>query len=242
MQLSASKFIYPSNLTNLIDTLLPFSGFPIQLAFFQRRDFLTMEHKKIKDCCDELKIDIISVHFPTVDVFHDDFLDTLKIIHQTYNVNIITIHPQKCEREIALGLLRKYAQQISDRHIVLAYENFPAFTANRKWINSVKDMYTLFDLPFLRITFDTSHLDKPNQAFDELQSVIDKVAVVHLSDKKDKKGHLPIGYGAVPAREILRYLDSIKFSGPVVLEYLSKYTTQLIDDIKKYNRISEEGN
>lgn len=231
MQILASKFIYPSDQENLTEVLSPFRNMGIQLSFFQKGDFLRMNHASIKEVCNFLGIEISTVHAPTVDVFNHDFLKIMGEIKSVYNVNLITIHPQKGENISAISKLEEYAKAIEDLNITLAYENFPSSVGKRKWIYLPKEMFLKFDLSFLRLTFDTSHLDSPKDCVEEFDVVADKVAIVHLSDSLGRDQHQPLGTGCVPYKQFMRYLKDIDFQGPVVIEYMPEYKDRLIEDV-----------
>lgn len=155
MQILASKFIYSKDKENLKEILLPFKDIPIQLAFFQRKDFLEAEHDLIKGICKTLNIEIPTVHAPITDVFDPDFLKVIESIKRIYQAKVISIHPQRGEIEPALAKLKEYCPVIKSLDVILAYENFGSSVAKRKWISSPRQMYLKFDLPFLKITFDT---------------------------------------------------------------------------------------
>jgi len=236
MQILASKFIYLKDESNLKEALFSFKDISIQLAFFQRRDFLKIDHNFIKQICNSINIEIPTVHAPTTDIFDVDFLETLKLIKEIYKIRVISIHPQKGDLSLALAKLEEYSSQIKDLNLILAYENFPSKVERRKWINSPADMYSKFNLPFLKLTFDTSHLDEPSNCIKEIERVYDKVAIVHLSDNNSKRQHLPLGEGLVPYEEFLRYLKEKGFKGFVVLEYLPEFQDRLIEDLRRVSK------
>jgi sugar phosphate isomerase/epimerase len=237
MQILASKFIYPKDKENLKEVLLPFKDFAIQLAFFQKRDFLKLDHYQIKEICDSLNIEIPTVHFPTTDVFDEEFLEVIGLIKRVYKVKIVSIHPQKGDSDSALAKLEEYSSIIKDLDLILAYENFPTNAGKRKWIYLPQDMYLKFNLPFLKLTFDTSHLDFPSNCIKEFDRVFDKVAVVHLSDKDSKRQHLPLGEGFLPYEEFLEYLKVKNFKGFIVLEYLEEFQTRLFRDLERVSEL-----
>jgi len=233
MQILASKFIYPPDQENLTEALKPFSNIGIQLSFFQKRDFLQMSHVSIKETCNSLSIEIPTVHAPTVDVFNHDFLKIMEEIKNSYNVNLITIHPQKGDSILAMAKLEEHAEAIENLNITLAYENFPFAIGKRKWICLPTEMHLRFNLPFLKLTFDTSHLDSPKDSIEEFDAVSDKVAVVHLSDNDGRKQHQPLGTGYVPYKQFIKHLKDMDFHGPVVIEYMPEYRDRLIEDVEK---------
>ncbi len=233
MKILASKFLYPKDLPNLENVLTPFKNTSIQLSFFQRTDFLLIDHKKIKEVCNFLNIGIPTVHAPTVDVFHQDFLQILGRIKEVYDIEVISIHPQKGESNEAMKKFEEYAKAIEDLGITLAYENFPSYVSKRKWINLPAEMHSKFNLLFLALTFDTSHLDEPADCIEEFDKVSEKVAVVHLSDASQGKEHLPLGMGCVPYKKFLNHLQAKDFSGCVVIEYMEEFESKLIEDTKE---------
>ena len=234
MQILASKFIYPADVVNMEATLSPFRNMMIQLSFFQKNDFLQMDHRKIKKISDSFNMVIPTVHAPTVDIFNHEFFDIIKMIKDFYKVSLITIHPQKGDDVIALAKFGEYASVIDNLGVTLAYENFPSRIGRRKWIHLAQEMYVKFDLSFLKITFDTSHLDDPKSCVDEFEAVADKVAVIHLSDQDGENQHQPLGTGKVPYKQFMRHLEEVGFSGPIVIEYMPEYESKLVSDVNGF--------
>lgn len=223
MKILCSKYIYPKDKENLDKIFQRYKGIDLQLSFFHHKDFFDFDHKKILRLVKKYKINIKSVHVPTTDVFYDDFFLILEAIKKLYNVKILTIHPQRFDRKDVLQLLDKYSEKIKNLKIILAYEIFPH---KRKWISFAKDMYKAFDKEFLKITYDTSHT-RAEDIMEELKSVIDKVAIIHLSSYINGKEHQPINQNCV---EIVKYLKSINFKGFIVLEYMQEFEDKLIKD------------
>lgn len=232
MHIIASKFIYLKNQKNLFEILKPFKNLAIQLSFFQKQEFFKIDHKFLKKTCDDFDIKILAVHAPTVDVFDKEFLSAIRLLKETYKVRLISIHPQRGSMSSALAKLEEYTEAIEDLDVILAYENFPSSLVKKKWICKPYDMYSCFNLPFLKLTFDTSHLDSPLDCIKELERIYDKIAVIHLSDKNQTQQHLPLGSGFVPYSEFLEYLKSRGFEAPLVLEYMPEYEARLIEDLQ----------
>lgn len=236
MQILGAKFIYVKDKENLSEVLRPFKDLAIQLSFFKKQDFLHLDHNLIKNTCDLLNIDIASVHAPTVDVFDSEFFEILAKIRNTYNTDLISIHPQKGKPDAAMAKLKEYAKAIEELDVILAYENFPSSVKKRKWVCSSREMHLLFDLPFLKLTFDTSHLDRAEDCIEEFDAVSDKVAVIHLSDKNGRRQHQPLGQGQLPYKQFISHLDKLHFSGPIVLEYMPEYQARQIEDMQMVER------
>lgn len=235
MQILASKFIYPEDQNNLTEALKPFKDTAVQSAFFKKSDFNRLNHQHIKDACAFLNIDVSTVHAPTVDVFDAGFLEVIGKIKNIYGVNVVSIHPQKGDFNLAMNKLGEYAEVFEDLGVTLAYENFPSSAGRKKWIHLPKDMYDKFEPPFLKLTFDTSHLDNPENCIEEFDAVCDKVAVVHLSDYNEGKQHQPLGTGCVPYEEFVRHLKEKRFDGFVVLEYMGEFENRVMEDLRSLN-------
>lgn len=236
MKLLVSKFLYP-DYTNLKEVLFPFRDLNIQLAFFKKKDFFKFDHKNIIDICNSLNIKIPIIHAPCIDIFDEEFLKILEFIKDIYKIKLITIHPQEGDAKSALKKLEELGPTIKRLDLILAYENFPKTTQKRKWVNLPKDMYEKFNLPFLKITFDTAHLDEPANCLNELGQIFDKVEVIHLSDKNSKFHHLPLGEGILPYKKLLDYLKEKNYNGFLVLEYLDEFQDKLIRDFKEISKI-----
>lgn len=237
MELSMSKFIYPEDIARLESILKPFSNKNLQLAFFKRADFMTFDHYKIKELANKLNISISTIHAPTCDVIHNEFLEILKLVKEVYEVKTVSIHPQRCLREEALIKLEQFKNEILALNITLAYENFyPTKRSREKWIYLPEEMYELFNQPFLRITYDCAHALVNNKTLEIFEKILDKVAIVHLSNRSNSREHLPIEQGSFPIFALLDILKTKNFQGSVVLEYMPEYENKLFEDFEKVNK------
>ncbi|MEM2925050.1 MAG: sugar phosphate isomerase/epimerase family protein [Methanocellales archaeon] len=221
----ASKFIYSNDydLSNLAEL-------KIQLSFYKKKQFFSIDHHQLKQRLKELDIEICSVHAPTIDVFDEDFLEVLRFIKNEYGVQLISIHPQRGDREKALARLGELAEDIIDLGVILAYENFPR--SSNKWIASARDMFNTFNMQFLKLTYDTSHAIVED-SLSEVELCLSKIEIIHLSDQIKGDEHLPIGMGVYPVGELLSLLKRKQYSGYIVLEYMPWYEKLLREDVKK---------
>lgn len=234
MKLLISKFLYPEHLGRIRTILEPYAGLALQLAFFKRSDFMRFDHYEIRDCANELNISIPSIHAPTTDIFHDDFIPVLKLIKEVYKVKVVTIHPQLGEFEDALARFRAIANKISKLDIILAYENFyPTKHARKKWIYLPEAMYEHFRLPFLGITYDCAHVVVNDKTLEIFEKILDKIEVVHLSNRSKGMEHLPFEQGDFPIFALLDILKSKNFKGLVALEYMPAYENKLFEDLER---------
>lgn len=231
MEVLISRFV-----TDQAMDLSPFSGAAMQVAFFQRKSFAAIDHPALMRRLTENGISVRSVHAPAADVYHregDEFLSTLRTIKEVYGVQVVTVHPQKGEKETAKAHLRELEQEIRRMGIILAYETFEKEMMNRKWVSQVDEMHECFDAleyPFLGVTYDFTHSSYADNV-EEVARYHDKIFVIHLSDAlKDRPvdpneyhQHLPLGYGDYRVAEFLDLLIDIEYDHFVVIEYHPEY-------------------
>jgi len=187
MQVLASKYIYPKDQKNLEVNFLSFNNLKVQLSFFQKRVFKFKSSENERDLRFVKYRNSYTVYASTLDVFDREFIALFNLIKKIYNVKIITIHPQKGDFNLAFKKFKDLPDEIKSLDLILAYENFPSNTVNRKWIYDAKDMYDSFNFSFLKITFDIAYFDNSKDCISKLNEVYDKVKIIHLSDSKDKK-------------------------------------------------------
>jgi sugar phosphate isomerase/epimerase len=182
----------------------------------------------------QFNIKVLTVHAPTVDVFHENFITILETIRKIYGINVITIHPQKGTKEDALQKLAQYYCMFREMGITLAYENFyPSRKTSAKWILLPEDMFTCFQHTDLKITYDCAHAVVNDDTLTVFSKIISKIAVIHLSNQKSGAQHLPIDDGIYPIYDLLDLLYKSKYNGYVVLEYHPDYEKRLAADAQK---------
>lgn len=195
-----------------------FTDFPIQLSFFRLGDFRNLDHDKIKMALRERNISIRSIHLPTIDVTHRDFLGVLTMLQEKYEQNIFTLHPQSSTKERAIRSLEEISLEVLQRGITLAYENFP--NSEKKWISSPEDICSL-NFPFTGLTFDTSHYGTPRGLLRTAQQCLGGLKVIHLSNSSNginPQQHLPFERGNLPLINLCKFLRNC-YDGEIVLDY-----------------------
>jgi len=221
----------------------PFAGSPMQLAFFQRKVFHAIDHRRLRDRLRDHGIAVRSVHAPAADVYHrkgEEFLSVLRTIREVYGVDVITVHPQKGAKEVARSHLRELEGEIAALGVLLAYETFEKEMMDVKWVSQVEEMHRCFDafgFPFLRVTYDFTH-SACDESLAEVESSNKLIEVVHLSDAlrdrpldpNERHQHLPLGYGDYPVVEFVDLLERIGYDRFVVLEYHPEYDALLRGD------------
>ncbi|MCG8571105.1 MAG: sugar phosphate isomerase/epimerase [Spirochaetes bacterium] len=238
MEILISRFVSDENMD-----LSLFTDSAMQVAFFQRKVFRNFDHSRFNKRLKDHQISVRSIHAPATDVYHqanNEFMDMLQTIIDIYQVNTITIHPQRGEKKQAKRYYQKLEEEIKKMGIILAYETFEEEAVNRKWISQLEEMHKYFDVlkfPFLGITYDFTH-STYEKSLEEVSRYHEKIKVVHLSDaKKDKPldmneyhQHLPLGSGDYKVIKFIDLLLNIKYQHFVVLEYHPEYDHLLKTD------------
>lgn len=231
MEVLISRFVTDGEMD-----LEPFAGTAMQVAFYQRKTFAEIDHRRFAERLRRHGISIRSVHAPAADVYHregGEFINTLKTIKDAYGVRVVTVHPQKGDKATAKAHLAELEEDIRGLGVILAYETFEKEMMDRKWVSQVDEMHEYFgalDYPFLGVTYDFTHSSCEDNV-EEVARWNDKIFVVHLSDalrdrpldKNEKHQHLPLGYGDYRVAEFLDLLVSIDYRHFVVIEYHSEY-------------------
>lgn len=238
MEVLVSRFIDDEKMD-----LRPFAGAAMQVAFYKRKVFHAIDHRRLAARLREHDIKVRSVHAPAADVYHrkgDEFMTVLRTIHDVYGVEVITVHPQRGDKATALARFRELEGDIRALGVVLAYETFEKEMINVKWVSQVEEMHECFDAfeyPFLRVTYDFTHSEYENSV-EEVAANNERIQVVHLSDAlrdrpldpNEYHQHLPLGYGDYRVLEFLGLLDRIRYDHFVVLEYHPEYDGLLRGD------------
>lgn len=220
-----------------------FQNSKMQLAFFKRKTFWEFDHEYFLKRLKENNILIRSIHAPATDVYHqanNEFIRTLERIKSTYNIEVITLHPQRGERRQAKSNYRKLEQRIKELGLILAYETFEEEAMDRKWISQLDDMHRYFDVlkfPFLAVTYDFTH-STYERSLEEVSAYNNKIQVIHLSDalrdrpldRNEFHQHLPLGYGDYRVEEFIELLIEINYKHFIVLEYHPQYSHLLQGD------------
>lgn len=238
MEVLISRFIDDENMD-----LGPFEGSQMQVAFYQRKVFHSIDHRVLSARLRDSGISVKSVHAPATDVFHrkgEEFISVLRTIREAYGVEVITVHPQKGDKESALSHFHELEEEIRSLGVILAYETFEKEMMDVKWVSQVEEMHRCFDAfayPFLRVTYDFTH-SSYEESIEEVAANNSRIQVVHLSDAlRDRPldpnefhQHLPLGYGDYRVLEFLELLERIGYGHFLVLEYHPEYDAFLRGD------------
>jgi len=198
-----------------------YRGLSVQFGIFNPGLFQKLDHKRIAYSLKEHDVKLSAFHFPLIDIFQTkQFFSILDTIIESYGSRLITLHPSKGSTLKALKLYENHSQDVIDREVVLAYENF-ADRHGGKWVSTARQISRL-QFPFIFLTYDMSHTARADDVLPEISDYISSIAVVHLSDRKGRgkssEKDLPLMTGELPLNPILAVLRDSGCNAKIVLE------------------------
>lgn len=205
------------------------NGKPVNLYMPRKREMFQLEHKVLRRFFKQDDIEIALVHAPAVDVAQNDFLGVIAFIRGNYGVNTITLHPGKTSSYQAMKFFEEEADSLTRLGVTLAYENL---TANDRWMQHPEDILG-FNFPFVGLTLDVCHLELGVDLGGLIEKVIEKLHVVHLSNKQGNKHDMPYRQGALDTSRLLSALRSNNYQGYIAVDYAQEYKDQEIKDVLK---------
>jgi len=176
------------------------------------------------------------VHGPDTDAVHKDFEYVLAWIKGNFGCGTITLHPGKSEKNEIVNSLKESADVISKMGVILAYENMDY---SDRWFLHPWEINEI-DLPFVKLTLDTSHVEPGTDLSQIVDSVFDKLSVVHLSNRTGNEKHLPFRQGDHDITKLLHTLKMKNYKGFIVLDYQPKFKSYEEKDLKKVKEMFGE--
>ena len=231
IQLAFAKIIHPDKDYNFEFI----QGEKIQLTF-RPRGFEEINHSEIAYLMKKFDVNPISIHYPSKDI-DDNFVDNLRLLKDIYNQDLFVVHPKKKTLDETLEALKQKQDEISKLGVTLAYENMPG--PKNAWFCYPKNISKI-DFPFTKITFDITHLTEDTNDIEEIAPLLDKVAVVHISNVfygSKRIDHQPVNCGDRDITSFVKYLKNNNYNGQIVLEYLPHNSHLLRPDIAKLEKI-----
>src|SRR3989338_3739557 len=120
-----------------------YRGLSVQFGIFNPGLFQKLDHKRIAYSLQENDITLSAFHFPLIDIFQTkQFFSILDTIIESYGSRLITLHPSKGSTLKALKLYENHSQDVIDREVVLAYENF-VDRPGGKWVRTARQISTI---------------------------------------------------------------------------------------------------
>jgi len=225
-------------LTKDIDASI-YNGTNIQAGVYNPRVFFELDHKDIANKLRSEGANVISFHFPELDIFEPEkLLRGLEIIRKHYKTGLVTIHPNAGSYLEARVLLEKNTDRIQELDVILAYENFER-KRNKRWM-SCADTISTMPSPVTGLTYDTSHVPLNRDILADIQNAAPRLRIVHLSNATKGEGctqnHKPYEEGSLDLEPALKHLYHHDFKGQIILDYNTDEATKLRDFEKLRNR------
>lgn len=151
----------------------------------------------------------------------ESYISTLDVMQELGIPIFFTSASGEDDHDRAAGMLREMAEEAARRSVVISLETHPPYCENAEGM--LRTMNAV-DHPGLRVNFDTANIFYYNEGLDsadELESVVDYVASVHLKDTDGgfKSAQFPpLGQGVVQFERIFGTLADAGFNGPLTLE------------------------
>lgn len=219
----------------------------IELAFYSTELFL--RNVKIEEVLEPFRktpLEVLSVHMAHVNI--TDFplfelvLDKTAQIAKAFNCDRIVVHPSKGELKNVSSFIEAAVDKVlSHEKIYLCWETF---TSKKRFLSGINGIAEFcHGKHWHKACFDTSHVhDDQEVLVKQILKYLEYIKVFHISNRiKDEKiQHLPLFHRGVGDLDldflpILKLLKDKGFGGPVVLEYMPEFHSQLLEDIHFLN-------
>jgi len=208
---------------------------PIQLSVFQLEIYKELKKKVIKIIKDnEIQVNVVHLPLNSLSQEPESTIEMMDLLNNELLCEKFVIHPNK-------GIVQFLHYFINEKrsHYQLCIENFP--WRRRKELRSpliIHDICKTSDN--LKIAFDTSHAEEVWFDHKVLKYLVDKISVIHLSNRMGKKQHQPFNVtnGDLQLESFVKQLSRIfQWNGDIVLEYMPEYSSYLYRNLDYLQRL-----
>jgi len=206
---------------------------PIQLSISQNVTYFKFKEDLVSIIKDK-KILVNIVHLPIncLSLEFSVIIDLMDFFYNNINVQKFVIHPNRSITKFISYFI------CYERSYELCIENF--LWKRKKELRSPLQIYDVCRrFPNVKITFDTSHSEVVWFEDKIFSYLLPEISIIHLSNRVDRKGHRPFTAekGELRLVDFVRKLRNYKWSGDIVLEYLSDYSNKLFSNWLYLNRL-----
>lgn len=193
--------------------------------------YLILNPHPLMDLSKKFQVPVISFHAPLFlvpylpRIFFKQVLRMSDFFPQVNNCvlhlsSLLEYYPPRTLKIDDLLILAK------EQGITLCFESNPAYSFFKLFpkITYDPDAFGRFCLKNnLSITFDTSHISSAGVDIVEFyEKYHQNIKVIHISDYKNGKEHLPLGHGVLPLEKLFKSIKEKKMSPQITLE-LNKF-------------------
>lgn len=221
--------------------LKEYSGYNLQIGFYKKSDFDFASKNHLGQKLKDQETKVISAHLPVdLDFKNSDEIEyytiaTCKEFSLQDNV-LLTLHP-KYKVDLDYSELNTRLDRLSF-NLKIGLENFP--WKKKKTLRSPLDITEVCSkYNHFSMTLDLAHLEYYDLWLDEkiLGYLLRYTSIIHLSNKRGHKGHIPIREGKINIEQFLKELIKNKWNGNIFLEYGIDYKDRLIEDLEWVERV-----
>lgn len=212
--------------------------FPVQLGLYRYEEWLKIKDdivKKLK----ENKIDIRVVHLPIDSLRYTtgQILDIIDLFISDFGCSKYVIHPNKGIDTFLKEQDKKTISCMSE----ICVENFPY--KSKKSLRTPLHIHDFCNrYSNVKLAFDTSHSDDIWFDYKTFGYLIDKISVIHLSNRIKSSNLIHTNFNIENGDiNLVGFVNDLKkrynWSGDIVLEYKSEYKQYLERNLKYVERL-----
>jgi sugar phosphate isomerase/epimerase len=139
-------------------------------------------------------------------------------------------HTQNHARRLLKEALKELLPAAAEQRVTLAIEPMHlGCAAEWTFLTSIDDALTVIDAwgsPWLKLAFDTYHFGQQPSVVEQLPTLADRIAIVHLGDCKApprlEQNRSRLGDGNIPLKEIVAGLSSAGYDGYYDVELMGE--------------------
>ncbi|WP_207948762.1 sugar phosphate isomerase/epimerase family protein [Brevibacterium luteolum] len=230
----STSSVYPMTVTTCFDTAarLGYEGVEIMItnrAETQDVDFIRSEVQRTG-------LPVLSLHAPTLlfmpRVMTSDHWEKLRItcrIAAEVGARSVVLHPPfRWQGDYARNFVTGVREISEETGITLAVENMYPWRAGIREVQVYLPDWNPIGYDYDAVTFDFSHAATAGMnALEAVKELFPKLRHIHLTDGAGslKDEHLVPGRGHMPVAEVLQYLAKENWTGDVVVEVNTRFTT-----------------
>jgi sugar phosphate isomerase/epimerase len=214
------------------------AGAKVQLSFHDITEWY-LSHEHLSRQLRRQNTVVTSIHAPCIDVCDRGFLEMLEMAKHAYGARFVTVHPQRRDIAKVRSSLSQLQPVLESLDMVLCFENMQPNKklSRQRWFENLDEFEErTAGLANVGLTFDVVHANGLDEQL--FCRHAGRIHVVHLSDRRGDRLHIPIGTGALRTDYMLSVLQQ-EFKGELVLDYKAEHIEQALQDQKRLQKTFE---
>jgi hypothetical protein len=206
---------------------------PIQLSIAQNETFFKFKEDLVSIIKDRnILVNVVHLPINCLSLEFSVIVDLMDFFYYYFYIRKFVIHPNRSITKF-LNYFMYHGKPYE-----LCIENF--LWKRKKELRSPLQIYDICKkFPNVKITFDTSHSEVIWFEDKIFSYFLPEISVIHLSNRVNRRGHYPftVENGELNLINFISKLRRQKWSGDIVLEYLSDYSSKLYPNWLYLNRL-----